>query len=275
MFQAILFMAKDYYEILGVSQHADAREIKRAYRKLAVRFHPDKNPDPLAADTFREITEAYEILGDVASRSSYDNRNVNTGYYEAETPQHRPHRDPAYRRPNRPRVKVKSERERTLETMASLLPITHKIVLISLFACALLFGDIILPAEISKETIVDTYVVSKKMGRKSSMPSLMLRTDRGNVIEVSYIYESIFKDGLLISIERTRLLSVTTRVVAPGQTVEIRKSIYRNFSFAPIMLLLTAGFGFYFRKRIDYAFNAGVVSLMLLILTIVIYSMVH
>lgn len=267
-------MAKDYYEILGVSKHADASEIKRAYRKLAVRFHPDKNPDPLAADTFREITEAYEILGDVASRSNYDNGNTNTGFYEAETAQHRPHRDPAYRRPNRPHVKVKSERERTLETMASLLPITHKIVLVSLFACALLFGDIILPVDISNETIVDTYVV-KKHGRNSSMPSLMLRTDRGNVIEVSYIYEPFFKDGLLISVERTRILSVTTRVVAPGQTVEIRKSIYRNFSFAPIMLLLTAGFGFYFRKRVDYAFNAGVVSLMLLILTIVIYSMVH
>ena len=268
-------MAKDYYEILGVSQQADANEIKRAYRKLAVRFHPDKNPDPMAAEMFRKITEAYEILGDVSNRHRYDaGSSFPSMQEEVESTSRRYHRDPAYRRKRPSHVRVKSEKERTLEMMASFLPVTHKIILISLFVCGLLTADILLPATVDDEIIVDSYMMRTR-GRNSSSSSLILITDHGNSVHVPFFYEELFKRGMTISIERTRILSVTTTVIAPTEAVEIRKSIYRNFSFAPIMLLMTAMFGYYFRKRIDYAFNAGVVSLMLLILTIVIYSIVH
>ena len=59
-------MAKrDYYEVLGVSKSADAAELKKAYRKLAVQFHPDRNPDDKTAeDKFKEAAEAYEVLSD-------------------------------------------------------------------------------------------------------------------------------------------------------------------------------------------------------------------
>lgn len=64
---------KDYYKILGVDRTADEKAIKRAYRKLAVRFHPDKNPgDKKAEDRFKEINEAYEVLGDSTKRAKYD-----------------------------------------------------------------------------------------------------------------------------------------------------------------------------------------------------------
>ncbi len=64
---------RDYYEILGVGKDADANEIKRAYRKLAIKHHPDKNPDdPGAAERFREATEAYEVLKDTQKRAQYD-----------------------------------------------------------------------------------------------------------------------------------------------------------------------------------------------------------
>lgn len=68
-------MAKrDYYQVLGVSKTASLDELKKAYRKLAVKYHPDKNPgDKVAEEKFREATEAYEVLSDENKRKSYDN----------------------------------------------------------------------------------------------------------------------------------------------------------------------------------------------------------
>ncbi|MBT8232888.1 MAG: molecular chaperone DnaJ [Saprospiraceae bacterium] len=67
-------MAKrDYYEILGVSKTADAKEIKKAYRKVAIKYHPDKNPDDKSAEEkFKEAAEAYEVLSDENKRARYD-----------------------------------------------------------------------------------------------------------------------------------------------------------------------------------------------------------
>lgn len=64
--------SKDYYEILGVSKNADADEIKSAYRRLAKKYHPDLNKAPDAAEKFKEINEAYEVLGDEKKRANYD-----------------------------------------------------------------------------------------------------------------------------------------------------------------------------------------------------------
>jgi len=61
---------KDYYKILGVSRGADDKEIKSAYRQLALKYHPDKNPD--SEEHFKQINEAYEVLGDAEKRSKYD-----------------------------------------------------------------------------------------------------------------------------------------------------------------------------------------------------------
>lgn len=64
---------RDYYEVLGVSKNADEAEIKKAYRKLALKYHPDKNPDdPTAEDKFKEAAEAYEVLSDSNKRAQYD-----------------------------------------------------------------------------------------------------------------------------------------------------------------------------------------------------------
>lgn len=67
-------MAKrDYYEILGVTRNAETAEIKKAYRKMAIKYHPDKNPDdPTAEQNFKEAAEAYEVLSDAQKRQRYD-----------------------------------------------------------------------------------------------------------------------------------------------------------------------------------------------------------
>lgn len=55
-------MGKDYYKILGIHKGANDDEIKKAYRKLALQFHPDKNKSPEAEEKFKEVAEAYEVL---------------------------------------------------------------------------------------------------------------------------------------------------------------------------------------------------------------------
>jgi molecular chaperone DnaJ len=79
-------MAKrDYYEVLGVSKTASPDDIKKAYRKIAIKFHPDKNPDdPSAEDKFKEAAEAYEVLSNPDKKQRYDqfgHQGVNGGGY--------------------------------------------------------------------------------------------------------------------------------------------------------------------------------------------------
>ncbi len=66
------YMEKDYYKTLGVPKDADAATIKKAYRKLARELHPDTNPDPKAADRFKAVSEANDVLSDADKRKEYD-----------------------------------------------------------------------------------------------------------------------------------------------------------------------------------------------------------
>lgn len=65
-------MTRDYYEVLGVGKNADKDEIKRAYRRLARKYHPDVNKEPEAEDRFKEVSRAYEVLSEPETRARYD-----------------------------------------------------------------------------------------------------------------------------------------------------------------------------------------------------------
>src|SRR5579862_7591501 len=66
-------MARDYYEVLGIKREANEDEIRKAYRKLAREFHPDRNPGDKQAETrFKEVQEAYDVLSDKTKRTQYD-----------------------------------------------------------------------------------------------------------------------------------------------------------------------------------------------------------
>jgi len=65
---------RDYYEVLGVARDADAKAIKDAFRRLALKYHPDRNKSPDAESRFKEIAEAYAVLSDPEKRAEYDAR---------------------------------------------------------------------------------------------------------------------------------------------------------------------------------------------------------
>jgi len=69
-------MGKDYYDILGVGKDASEEEIRKAYRRMALKYHPDKNSDPRSEERFKEIAEAYEILGDTDKKTAFDRHGV-------------------------------------------------------------------------------------------------------------------------------------------------------------------------------------------------------
>jgi len=79
---------KDYYRILGVGETASPEEIKKAYRSLALKYHPDRNPAPDAAERFKEVTAAYGVLIDEAKRREYDRfrqvRQQGSGSYQGQ-----------------------------------------------------------------------------------------------------------------------------------------------------------------------------------------------
>src|SRR6202140_1925835 len=81
MSQGLGMQYKDYYEVLGVTRSAGADEVKRAYRKLARKFHPDVSKERNAETKFKEVQEAYEVLRDPEKRAAYDQlgRDYRTG----------------------------------------------------------------------------------------------------------------------------------------------------------------------------------------------------
>ena len=66
-------MGKDYYKILGITKGASEDDVRKAYRKMALRYHPDKNKSAGAEEKFKEVAEAYEVLSDKKKRDIYDN----------------------------------------------------------------------------------------------------------------------------------------------------------------------------------------------------------
>lgn len=65
-------MGKDYYRVLGIAAGASDDQVKKAYRKQALRYHPDKNTSPEAEEKFKEIAEAYDVLSDAKKKDLYD-----------------------------------------------------------------------------------------------------------------------------------------------------------------------------------------------------------
>src|SRR5690606_18886686 len=153
---------KDYYAILGVSPAADHAEIKKAFRKLAVRYHPDKNPSAVAKTRFQEISEAYDVLGDSVKRAAYDER-LTAGRYP---------REPAEQRPKGPPA--------SYLLMRKSLPYVMWISRVSLVYTCLFFLDYVLPYQSVDDYIRQVYAVR----RQGQVPSYIIQTGGGEQLQV-------------------------------------------------------------------------------------------
>lgn len=261
---------KNYYSILGVSTTAHAADIKRTYRRLALQYHPDKNPNPAAEQFFKEVNEAYDVLGDPQKRYAYDQRLLNPVYTApVEQPVQR-HRDPRYRSaPNRP---TSSKRvDNTYELMKDYLPnvvvITKSLVILSI----VILIDFLSPRQTLHEEYESRRCMSGRGGRSGSNSHCIIKTAQGSSFRLESDNLGILTNADTMVLEKTWIIREVTSVRKGDQKVNISSSIYGIFIFAPFILLIFSIAAYVLRKNVYWGFNLGITSALLFVFNIVFY----
>jgi curved DNA-binding protein CbpA len=256
---------KDYYQILGVSYNAREGEIKSAFRKLVLRYHPDKNASVEAASLILEINEAYEILSDPIKKNLYD--SILTGKQQLVQPPMAPHRDPAYRRRAR-NPNFKSKRQQMLEMMAEYLPITLFMSRLGFALVVFIALDFLLPSTAQEETIIKTKVST--VGRHQTS-NKKFYTDKGTGFEVNYQESKNFEIGSSVRITYSSFVHVPKVVETKSNhiLIKIPTTIYGSFIFMPLLLLITSTLGSFFRRGVEFDFNLGITNLLITLFTVV------
>jgi hypothetical protein len=260
---------KDYYSILGVSVTASELEIKRVYRRLAVMYHPDKNPSPEAESLFKEINEAYDVLGDAEKKRTYDLRRQNP--FQTLVPEEEPvvqHRDPRYRRRKPPGYRPPTSRYTPKDLMRDYLP---KIIGFSWAGAVLgflLLADLVLPTSKTTERVKEVYPVYRS-GRYGGRHHAydVLRTAEETKIKFYDAGAHTFRIGSVIFVERTLIFSTERRVSDTTHSVKFA-GIYGPVGIVPLVLFIASLLGLYFRSNVEFAFNFSIVSGILLIISL-------
>jgi curved DNA-binding protein CbpA len=250
---------KDYYEIMKVDRRATDGEIKKAFRKLANQYHPDKNPSREANTIFQEINEAYEVLSDPASRLEYDQRIANPGFYNYQTS-----------RPSQPRPNYRRGPSEKTMLQNSMLRYSRLLFYFGCLWCSVLAVDYLMPedhltgkvtTDLSNNTLLSTH-----------QPKHLLNTDLGHSFNVTASEMRHFPVQTDVHIYRSQLLAAMIRVENHDGTFIVNNlgTIYRNFSFAPILLFLGCMIGIIVKKGAEFHMNLGIVVFLLMILNIVL-----
>jgi len=249
---------------LSLNIYASDTEIKQSYRRLALQFHPDKNPTLEAEAIFKEVNEAYEVLGDPLRKVIYDQMLRGVPMEEQVQEPVRTHRDPRYRPkptnvPRRP-----THREEILGMMATNLRYALLISRLTLLFSVVLITDYSLPPV---KTI--TEVLTENPTNRGSSFKLELRD--GKTVSVSREGARNLRRATKIGIHRSAWFSIplTLEDEATHYRTDVQLSIYGNFIFWPILLLLTSLVGTFYWKGVEFRFNVGVVNLILLLLTLI------
>ncbi len=249
---------KNYYFILGLNIYAQHAEIKQSFRRLALQFHPDKNASREAEAIFKEVNEAYEVLGDPESKAAYDRQLRGNSPQPINTS----HRDPRYR-PKPPGSYARSnKRQEALEQMAAYLQHAVMISRVSFVFAIVLIADFSLPSKRIEREILQV----KREWRSGS--STRLRIENGRGVTLPEQVAEQFSKGSKVYIYQSAFFSVPLIMEneVTQYKADIPVSIYGNFVFFPLILLITALLGTFYWKGVEFRFNLGVVNLLLLFL---------
>ena len=257
---------KDYYAILGVKASASESEIKKAFRRLAVTYHPDKNSSPDAKHRFQEINAAYDTLGDAQKRSLYDARLANPFAEILAGPVPTRHRDPAYRRKRTTRPRPE-EPPRSYILMRDFLPYMIWISRAGLFITVLFFADYLLPYRQVEDSIHTIEGFSARRGNTYTV----IRTRHGEVFRVKNFSRENFEGegSLLLSV--TPVFRSVIWVANPTGTYKAWVAyMYSTLVFFPLALFVNSLLAHIYRRRVEFCFNLNVSALILIIINLVL-----
>jgi DnaJ domain len=255
---------KNYYFVLGLSIYARDSEIKNAYRKLALAYHPDRNPSAEAEGMIKEINEAHEVLSDPEKKLLYDQMLV--GIEPPTAPSTKSHRDPRYR-PKPPGYVRTSKKMERYEFMQRNAPITLTISKITLVCCLILLIDFILPAKKEAQKVAGIYGVHSRESKGSK-----IQTEDGRAYQVGPVIPESMSIGSRITVFSSPLLSVVKRLERePDFHYRVGASIYGNLIFFPVIWLITSLLGVYYAKKIEFGFNLGVMNALLVVFNLLIF----
>lgn len=249
---------KNYYFILGLTTNAQEYEIKQAYRKLALQFHPDRNPSKEAAAIFIEINEAYEILSDPQKKFQYDQLLLGSSNPI-------PHRDPRYRPRPPGSYSSTSKKKEILEFMQANLAYALTASRIALLFSAVLIADYTLPPEKTKREVINLDLKRELRGDRT----IQLQLEDGETVNLNPKTALEFRQGSQITIYTSKIFSVPM-ILENERThfkTKVLLSIYGNFSFVPLVLLITSLLGTFYWKGTEFRFNLGVVNFFLVLLS--------
>ncbi len=249
---------------MGLHIYATESEIKQAYRKLALQFHPDKNPSAEAEAIFKEINEAYETLGDIHRKFTYD--QLLRGVSPVAPADSTPHRDPRYRPRPPGSFSRKTKRQELLEVMNGYLKYALLISRLSLvFAVALAFDFLLPTTKTEREVVSTSYRKEYRSGQ-----SMQLNLKDGEAIRLSREDVQEFGRGAKIFIYGSSLFGVPITIENEKThfKAKIPVAIYGNFIFCPLTMLITSLLGAFYWKGVEFRFNLGVVNFFLALLSL-------
>ncbi len=266
---------KDYYKILQLNRNATQVEIKRAYRRLAMQYHPDRNPDIKSQRFFVEISEAYRILSNPERKKHYDdllnNKHKRISYTYQTARERAQARARAYADLRKRRQEAKKEETRKYfqkhlrKTMLACLIVT-------IFSNLLIF-DYLLPSRLVYEPVIRKYTTTLSPG------SVIIETQSCRVpIGRGAIDKYIFP-GHPVHLEVTPLFNTVKRVNIRSSDKIMwappHFSIYSVWVFTLIIIFVTSHLGLFFFKSEEQIFNLAFVSIFFSLLVLYLLYVTH
>lgn len=262
-------MVKDYYFILGVAPRASQEEIKKAYRKLARQFHPDKNLSSFAEEKCKEINAAYEVLGDENKRVAYDSSLLVEELPQSSRERARERFINFYKVAGRV---LREERQKEYEIKRKYRHIPLIAVILCLFFLLILFIDLSLP--LRTELHEFDLEATNRAFQHNPDPSPRLFFEDNKFVRLRGKKGWLPKEKEVVC-SLTPILSLPRFVRDSTSKMAVAALIVDFLSIFPYTLLICSIVFFYhfFRNKIEQSYDSAIVCFILLILNLILLLM--